>query len=187
LSILKAWLAPIDAYNDIYERRQENRLEKTCEWAYDIPAISNWMEPTDTPLSALALSSPQSVFVCGKAGSGKSVLGVYIYDQIASRIQKANWTATDVSRCRGAPDSSDCQQQSMEQNKAVLYFALDKDSNAKVAIGTLIHQLLGYQPRRKAAHQIVQDVKMASKASTVTVGAGLSILLQLLPLFPLVK
>jgi hypothetical protein len=179
---IRRWLSPETTLNDVYERRQADHLDGTCEWAYHLEAIRTWLD-MNNPSASVPLADGRTIWISGKAGSGKSVLAVYLYDRISEILRENNWSATDVSRCSGSSTTIDCQHFSVTNNKAVLYFPLSKTSTPVSTIRTLIHQLLFFQPTRGELQKVVIDEK--GPFGECTSKKGKKILSRLLRYFPL--
>lgn len=178
---IRQWLSAEAVFSDLYNRRQRDRLIGTCEWAGELDEIRNWVGPETFP-SDLPTSHRRFVWVSGKAGSGKSVLAVWLYDKLSQIIQKHNWSATDVSRCSGSSETVDCQHHTVTNNKAALYFPISKTSTPASVIKTLIHQLLLYQPTRSELQDCV--IREKGYREECTAELGMRILTQLLQFFP---
>ncbi|KAK3393261.1 hypothetical protein B0H63DRAFT_14817 [Podospora didyma] len=182
---IRHWLSPEIILNCVYERRQADRLDGTCEWADDVDIIRTWLGMDSLPPapSSRASAEGHTVWVSGKAGSGKSVFAAYIYDRIFEAHRGNNWSATDVARCSGSSETVDCQHYSVISNKAVLYAPISKTSTSASIIRTWIHQLLSFQPTRSRLQRIVIDAKKGLEECTSRQGS--KILRNLLKYFPL--
>ncbi|OBT38828.1 hypothetical protein VE00_10774 [Pseudogymnoascus sp. WSF 3629] len=168
---IRRWLSPETTQNDVYERRQADRLDGTCEWAYHRKTICTWLD-INNPSDSVPPADGRAVWVSGKAGSGKSVFAVYLYDQTSRMLRKNNWSATDVSRCSGSSETID-----------LLYFPISKSSTPASTIRTLIHQLLCFQPTSIELQKVVIDEKGGLEECTSK--QGIRILSRLLRHFPL--
>jgi hypothetical protein len=181
---IRRWLSPETTLNDGYERRQTDRLDGTCKWAYHLEATRTWLDINNSSAS-VSPANGRAVWVSGKAGSGKSVFAVFLYDGISEMFRGTNWSATDVSRCSGSSETIDCQHYSVTDNKAVLYFPISKTSTPVSTIRTLIHQLLLFQPTRSELQKVVIDEKGALEECTSKQGS--KILGRLLRYFPITQ
>ena len=181
---IRRWLSPEETLDDTYERRQADRLDGTCEWTDGLPAIHNWLDSSSSGSS----SEDRAIWVSGKAGSGKSVLAVHLFDRLSEQLRRQNWSATDVSRCSGSSETIDCQHHSVVGNKAALYFPISKTSTSAATVRTLVHQLLLFQPTRSELHKAVtsyKDTASREGRDECTSKLGMKILTRLLQDFPL--
>jgi len=186
---IRQWLSPENVHDEIYIRRKNDRLDGTCEWAEDADVLRSWLDMDSLPSMSSQRSSPaaegQALWISGKAGSGKSVLAVYLYECIAKAHRGNNWSATDISRCSGSSETLDCQHYSVNSNKAALYVPISKTSTSASTIRTLVHQLLCFQPTRSELRRFV--VKEKRGLEECTSEQGKHIFSVLLPSFPLVQ
>ncbi|PGH14460.1 hypothetical protein AJ80_05905 [Polytolypa hystricis UAMH7299] len=171
---IQDWLSPVPFLE--YENLQAHRLEGTCEWVFDMDIVKMWLNPQP--------SDPKTVWISGKAGSGKSIITTYLYDHISAIVDQENWSPTDPSRCSGMPDSISCKHYSMLDNQAVLYFPFKRDRTIASAIRTLIDQILRFQPLNSNLQEIVLEFKRAGNKGVATRG-GFYVLMRLLKAFPL--
>jgi len=183
---IRQWLSPETVRDEIYVRRKNDRLGGTCEWAVNTGVLRTWLDLDSLPSTPHGSSAEgQTVWVSGKAGSGKSVLAVYLHERIAEAHEGNNWSATDIARCSGSSETIDCQHYSVSSNKAALYVPISKTSTSASTIRTLVHQLLSFQPTRSELHSFVMKEKR--KFEECTSEQGKHIFSVLLPFFPLVQ
>jgi hypothetical protein len=183
---IKDLLSPENVFNDDYITRRGDRLEGTCEWAYKVDVIADWLRSSPDSRTASSGSKPP-VLVAGKAGSGKSVLAAYLHHNLAERFRNENWSADDASRCSGSAETEDCQDYTVTENKAVLYFPVSKSSKPASMIRTLIDQLLHFQPTNSGLQNIVRSKLSQRNVKECTSEVGIEILIRLLRTFPSVQ
>ena len=183
---IKHWLSPENVFDEQYVTRRTDRLEGTCHWAYKIGVFSDWLDPNYNPIVVKSEPIPP-LLVCGKAGSGKSVLAAFLHHNLLERIRAENWSADDISRCSGSADTEDCQHSSVTGNKAVLYFPISKSTKAASVIRTLIDQLLHFQPTNSGLQELVRSKLMQRHIKECTSDIGIEILTELLQEFPSVQ
>jgi Cdc6-like AAA superfamily ATPase len=183
---IKHWLSPENVLNDDYITRRGDRLERSFEWAYGIDVIRDWLRCSPDSRTA-SLGSKPPVLVTGKAGSGKSVLAAHLHHNLAERFRNENWSADDASRCSGSAETEDCQDYTVTENKAVLYFPVSNSTKPASIIRTLIDQLLQFQPTNSGLQNIVRSKLHQRNVKECTSEVGIEILVRLLRTFPSVQ
>jgi hypothetical protein len=183
---IKHWLSPENVFNEEYVTRRTDRLEGTCDWAYQVDILADWLGSYSDGRTPRPGQSPP-LLVVGKAGSGKSVLAAYLHRNLEERFRAENWSADDASRCSGSSDAEDCQQATVTENKATLYFPVSKSTKVASVIRTLIDQLLHFQPTNSGLQDVIRSKLTQKHVKECTSDVGVEILVRLLRTFSSVQ
>ncbi|KAK3680915.1 hypothetical protein B0T22DRAFT_474365 [Podospora appendiculata] len=178
LRAIQEWLSPPD-HAEILSRLQSARLAGTCSWALRNEALRLWLTPDNPSMnSSPAAAERRSVWISGKAGSGKSVATAYLHAR-AEEICRQR-TSRDV-QCAGASDTPSCDEQGADDRFAALYSPLHQNLSVVTALKGLIDDLLRCRPFDAGLHSIA--LESMSKHPRMTLKSSIALLTSLLRKF----
>ncbi|KAK3320455.1 hypothetical protein B0T19DRAFT_477722 [Cercophora scortea] len=178
LRAIQEWLSPPD-HAEALSRLQDARLAGTCSWAFQNETLRLWLAPDDHNLnSSPAAVHKRSVWICGKAGSGKSVLAAYLHTRAEEICRRR--TNLDV-QCAGTSDTTSCEKQGPDGRFAVLYSPLQQNLSVVTALKGLIDDLLRCRPSDPQLHSIA--LESMRKHPRMTLQTGIELLTSLLHTF----
>jgi len=178
LQNLKRWLNPSDEQQAMYHTsrlREQRAAPFTCRWIGENQAYQGWNTSSKNEFT---------LWVCGAAGAGKSVLCSYLIDSIGTTFQENK--AEKLAR-RPIVQGHSSQECEPRAGVCVLYFlhGIDREHESPWSfIGTLIHQLLASNIENvrllKIAQQACTEHKTSPRASTADWNVLKSLLIALL-------
>jgi len=147
--VIKEWLDPITLAGTI-DKLQSSRLNGTCEWALSTTEIRTWLHPD------MEADDKAAIWICGKPGSGKSVLSAYLNAQAANICRER---ARQQVSCQGIPKSPNCEAglQGQDSLPMALYFPLEENQSITSVAATLIDEVFRWRPYDSRLQTLAAD------------------------------
>ena len=179
---IEDWLSPMEITSR-HDRLQTVRMTKTCGWILDIKTIQRWLNPDALAEEDNDVGLTRNIWICGKAGSGKSVLSAFLYDETRRIVDGRESRSQPFDHCSGTSGSPACDADD-QSALAALYFPLQESQPPILIVKSLIHQLLKARPADPNLRNITTEFKDLNRQ--LSFSKSIELLISLLSTFSLV-
>lgn len=155
--------APVTTYLKKLEKYQS--APYTCQWIHNLPDFVGWESGT---------GQQDTLWISGKAGSGKSVLAAYIINKLLNKEQVSSSDDTNSISCGVSTRENFCGFKRSTPPVLYLFAGVDRARDTpERMLATLIHQLL---LSRAEDQELFEEAQMLYKDNLT--GASSSVLAQ---------